>query len=212
MQTGPLVAELPSGKARECESVREFTRKDSLPETTRAPPLRLQPPVPLYIGALAAQFCLDFASSASRERLALGISPLRLLRFIGSAWLVDLALAPIGLSVGFVAWRSPYGTLLTLPLVGLLAVFARERQSRIDHVLELGHAYRGTALLLGDVVEADDAYTGSHSREVVDLVLAVCDELGLSPRERRDAEFAALLHDVGKIRHPPRRSSASPVR
>src|SRR5206468_12964303 len=55
---------------------------------------------------------------------------------------------------------------------------------------------------LGDVVEADDAYTGAHSRDVVSLVLDVCDDLGLSPRQRRDAEFVALLHDVGKIRIP----------
>jgi HD-GYP domain-containing protein (c-di-GMP phosphodiesterase class II) len=41
------------------------------------------------------------------------------------------------------------------------------------------------------------------SRDVVDLVLGVSDELGLSARERRDAEFVALLHDVGKIRIPP---------
>ena len=73
---------------------------------------------------------------------------------------------------------------------------------RIDHALELGHAYRGTALLLGDVVEADDAYTGSHSRDVVELVLGVAGQLGLSPAERRQAEFAALLHDVGKVRIP----------
>ncbi len=73
---------------------------------------------------------------------------------------------------------------------------------RIDHELELRDAYRGTAFLLGDVVEADDAYTGEHSRDVVELTLAVADELGLSSRERRDAEFAALLHDVGKVRVP----------
>jgi HD-GYP domain-containing protein (c-di-GMP phosphodiesterase class II) len=30
----------------------------------------------------------------------------------------------------------------------------------------------------------------------------VCDTLDLNTRERRDAEFAALLHDVGKIRIP----------
>jgi HD-GYP domain-containing protein (c-di-GMP phosphodiesterase class II) len=30
----------------------------------------------------------------------------------------------------------------------------------------------------------------------------VADELGLDPDERRDAEFTALLHDVGKIRIP----------
>jgi HD-GYP domain-containing protein (c-di-GMP phosphodiesterase class II) len=51
-------------------------------------------------------------------------------------------------------------------------------------------------------VEADDAYTGSHSRDVVTLVLGVCDRLGVTGRERRDAEFAALLHDVGKIKIP----------
>jgi len=33
-------------------------------------------------------------------------------------------------------------------------------------------------------------------------VLGVADELGLDAAERRDAEFAALLHDVGKIRIP----------
>jgi HD-GYP domain-containing protein (c-di-GMP phosphodiesterase class II) len=81
-------------------------------------------------------------------------------------------------------------------------VFARERRVRIDHELELRDAYRGTAFLLGDVVEADDGYTGEHSRDVVELTLAVVGELGLSERDRRDAEFAALLHDVGKLRIP----------
>jgi putative nucleotidyltransferase with HDIG domain len=73
---------------------------------------------------------------------------------------------------------------------------------RIDHALEQSDAYRGTAFLLGDVVEADDEYTGSHSRHVVDIVLDVCDELGVTAADRRDAEFVALLHDVGKIKIP----------
>jgi hypothetical protein len=57
-------------------------------------------------------------------------------------------------------------------------------------------------MLLGDVIEADDEYTGTHSRDVVDLVTAVADRLGLAPRERQLAEFAALLHDVGKVKIP----------
>jgi HD-GYP domain-containing protein (c-di-GMP phosphodiesterase class II) len=57
-------------------------------------------------------------------------------------------------------------------------------------------------MLLGDVVEADDAYTGSHSRDVVSLVIDVADRMGLDARQRRDAEFAALLHDIGKIKVP----------
>jgi HD-GYP domain-containing protein (c-di-GMP phosphodiesterase class II) len=58
-------------------------------------------------------------------------------------------------------------------------------------------------MLLGDVIEADDEYTGHHSRDVVELVVAVADGLGLDPRERQRAEFAALLHDVGKVKIPP---------
>jgi putative nucleotidyltransferase with HDIG domain len=157
---------------------------------------------PLYLGALAAQFALDFASAAVYERLAQGVLPSVQLRAMSLVWLVDAALASVGLAIAFAAVESSYGVLLALPLIVLLSVFARERQMRIDHALELSSAYRGTAFLLGDVVEADDAYTGSHSRDVVELTLAVADELGLDARARRDAEFAALLHDVGKVRTP----------
>jgi HD-GYP domain-containing protein (c-di-GMP phosphodiesterase class II) len=86
--------------------------------------------------------------------------------------------------------------------MAMLYLFARERQQRLDQTLELSSAYRGTALLLGDVVEADDHYTGIHSREVVDLSLGVADALRLDATRRRNVEFAALLHDVGKIRIP----------
>jgi HD-GYP domain-containing protein (c-di-GMP phosphodiesterase class II) len=72
----------------------------------------------------------------------------------------------------------------------------------MDQALEPSSAYRGTAFLLGDVVEADDAYTGAHSRDVLDLVRAVCDELRVDARTRLDAEFVAMLHDVGKISIP----------
>ena len=157
---------------------------------------------PVYVAALAAQFVLDFASVAARQILAGRFSPAAQVRYMGIVYLVDAGLAPVALLL--VATGRVWAPLLALPLVALLSVFARERQVRIDHALELGHAYRGTALLLGDVVEADDAYTGSHSRDVVDLVLAVADELRLSPRDRRNAEFAALLHDVGKVRIPAR--------
>jgi HD-GYP domain-containing protein (c-di-GMP phosphodiesterase class II) len=158
--------------------------------------------LPVYAAALAAQFAFDFASTALRDRLGLGVSPLNLLRFMGWIWAVDLALTPIALLAALGSSGHPTLVVFSLPLIGLLAYFARERQVRIDHALELSHAYRGTAMLLGDVVEADDAYTGSHSRDVVSLVLEVADRLGLDASERRDAEFAALLHDIGKIKIP----------
>ena len=157
---------------------------------------------PVYVAALGAQIVADFCISAPREFVTTGVSPLTLLPYIGWAFLVDAALAPVGLLTALAADGRPAVLVLMLPLAALLGVFARERQVRIDHALELSNAYRGTAFLLGDVVESDDAYTGSHSRDVVSLVLGVADELGLDARDRRDAEFAALLHDVGKIRIP----------
>ena len=88
------------------------------------------------------------------------------------------------------------------PLVWLLAIFSRERQERYAAALELHRAYRGTVMLLSDVVEFDDPYTAAHSRSIVDLVHAVADELGIRQERRQEIEFAALLHDVGKIAIP----------
>jgi HD-GYP domain-containing protein (c-di-GMP phosphodiesterase class II) len=157
---------------------------------------------PVYFLALLAQYVFEFASCAIRERLVGGLRPAVLFRLMSQSQLADAALAPIGLAIAFASMGNPLGGLLALPLVALLNVFADERRTRIDHELELSAAYRGTALLLGDVVEADDAYTGKHSRHVVDLAVDVADELGVGRRERHHAELTALLHDVGKIRIP----------
>jgi HD-GYP domain-containing protein (c-di-GMP phosphodiesterase class II) len=157
---------------------------------------------PIYLAALAAQFAFDFGTGALRMWIGLSVSPRAIARSYGWVYVVDAALATIGIAIAFQAAEQALLVLLVVPLVTLLRLFARERVERINHASQLGQAYRGTAFLLGDVVEADDAYTGEHSRDVVNLTLAVCDELGLSPRERRDAEFVALLHDVGKIRIP----------
>jgi HD-GYP domain-containing protein (c-di-GMP phosphodiesterase class II) len=157
---------------------------------------------PLYLGALAAQFAVDFAATAIRGRVALGISPPEQLRSFAPVWVMDSALAPVGLAVAVTATESSYAFALALPLVGLMSFFAREHKVQIDRTLELSHAYRGTAYLLGDVIEADDAYTGSHSRDVVGLTIKVAERLDLTVNERRQAEFVALLHDVGKVRIP----------
>jgi putative nucleotidyltransferase with HDIG domain len=156
----------------------------------------------LYLLALAAQFGFDYASSGLWAKAAYGVPFLGHLREATLPFVVDGALAPLALSIGLRIAEERLAVLLVLPLVGLLSYFARERQRRIDHALELSHAYRGTALLLGDLIEADDAYTGSHSRAVVELTIAVADRLGLDADARHDAELTALLHDVGKVRVP----------
>jgi putative nucleotidyltransferase with HDIG domain len=155
----------------------------------------------LLVGALAAQFAVDFAISALRFHLDRGAG---LTVQLGETWvyLIDAALSGMALVVAEDIQGAPIAALATLPLLALLAVFARERNERMESLVELNTAYRGTALVLGDVVEADDGYTGEHCKGVVALAMAVGGELGLGAAAMRNLEFGALLHDVGKIAIP----------
>jgi hypothetical protein len=168
---------------------------------------------PIYLLALLAQFGADFTISAGRGWFAFGVPPAREVREMLSVWSVDATLAPLALTVAIAgkATTHSYAFLVVVPLALLLGVFARERRQRIEASVELGRAYRGTALLLGDVIEADDRGTGLHSRDVVSLVAGVAERMGLDVRLRRDAEFAALLHDVGPRSASRRTSSTSPA-
>ena len=157
---------------------------------------------PIYALALAAQFAGDLASSTLRERYTHGVRPMLVLDVLREVWLVDVLLSPIGLLAAFASTLENGAFLLVLPLGALLAFFARERRERIGTAIELSSAYRGTALLLGDVLTEDDEYTGRHSQGVVVLALAIADELHLHEDERRLVEFGALLHDIGKMSTP----------
>jgi HD-GYP domain-containing protein (c-di-GMP phosphodiesterase class II) len=158
--------------------------------------------LPVVGAAFAAYVVLDAIASLAVDRLGFR-EPLRpLLRSALWVYLVDLLLFPIGLAVAIAAGGQAAAVAVVAPLFALLAVFAGERRQRLDAALELSSAYRGTAMLLGDVVESDDDYTGAHSREVVELSVAVGRRLGLASVQMRNLEFAALLHDVGKLAVP----------
>jgi putative nucleotidyltransferase with HDIG domain len=152
--------------------------------------------------ALLAQFACDFAASAVRERMGGGIAIAELVQEMRQVYLIDMALAPLGLLAAFAVGTQPWALLLLVPLFGVLGWFSKERQVRLQQLVELNDAYRGTALVLGDVVEADDTYTGEHCKGVVRLALEVARELSLDADEQRKVEFGALLHDVGKIAVP----------
>jgi HD-GYP domain-containing protein (c-di-GMP phosphodiesterase class II) len=156
---------------------------------------------PLLVLAFGAQVVFDAAAGLGRTWFSERIAPAQQLPMLW-LYLTDACLTCLALAIAASSVARPGLVLLTLPLIGLLWLFAREREQRLDHTLALSIAYRGTALLLGDVVEADDQYTGAHSREVVDLAVAVAEAMRLDATRRRNVEFAALLHDVGKIRIP----------
>ena len=156
----------------------------------------------LLLAALAAQFVTDFFGSMVRDSLRGGISIREMLGEMTSVYAIDAALAPVGLAMAFATEDRAWAVLLVLPLLGLFSVFSRERHARLEQLVELNDAYRGTALVLGDVVESDDAYTGEHCKDVVRLAVDVANELGLSSHARMCTEFGALLHDVGKLAVP----------
>jgi HD-GYP domain-containing protein (c-di-GMP phosphodiesterase class II) len=158
--------------------------------------------LPVYIAALGAQFGLDLAITAFRDWFVIGLGADLALPLVAWTWLVDALLSTVGLLAALAARDEPFGALLVLPAVALLSLFSRERTARIDQSLELSRAYRGTTLLLSDVLDDDDAYTAFHSRGVVQLSIAVADQLKLDERQKRNIEFGALLHDIGKIAIP----------
>lgn len=153
----------------------------------------------LYLLAFLAQIVFDAGAGLARTWFAERVRPRD--QVVPMFWLyvTDACLSCVGLVVAAGAVEQAWLVLLTLPLIALLWLMARERRQRLDFGLALSTAYRGTATLLGYVVEADDQYTGAHSRDVVDLSRSTAAALGLPASQRRAVEFVAMLHDVGKI-------------
>ena len=158
-------------------------------------------PAVWLVAAIAAQFVGDLGASLVREAVGRGAT---VREQLNEAWVygVDAALTPAGIMAAEALDTSPLFAFGLLPLLAVLAIFARERRARVESLVELNNAYRGTALVLGDVVEADDAYTGEHCRDVVALAAAVGRRLGLDADRLRNLEFGALLHDIGKVAIP----------
>jgi len=148
---------------------------------------------------LAAQIGTDFVVSAIWHWLTVRAPLAVQLKEAVFVYVIDAALAPVGLLAAMALDESPYYVALMVPLFGVLAVFASERRVRLVQLTELNGAYRGTAMVLAEVVDADDAYTGMHTRDVVELSVAVAEKMALESEQTRNVEFGALLHDVGKV-------------
>jgi HD-GYP domain-containing protein (c-di-GMP phosphodiesterase class II) len=155
-----------------------------------------------YLLALAAQFVLGVANVVLGDVLIYGVSSFQALKVAGWAYGIGMILTPVAYMTAAVAVEHPIALSSVVPLLWLLTVFSRERKERYAAALELSQTYRGTVMVLSDVVEADDNYTAFHCRSVVELATSVGQELKLKPDDLQELEIAALLHDVGKIAIP----------
>jgi response regulator RpfG family c-di-GMP phosphodiesterase len=76
-----------------------------------------------------------------------------------------------------------------------------EEQERAGELRRMAIAAGSVGALLA-ALQARDGYTEEHSTAVVELALAVGRHLGLDGAALGDLEYAALLHDIGKIGVP----------
>ncbi|RLB04624.1 MAG: phosphohydrolase, partial [Deltaproteobacteria bacterium] len=52
---------------------------------------------------------------------------------------------------------------------------------------------------LSEAIEKRDSYTGGHTQRVLKVCMAISNQLGLPPEEKRQLMLAAILHDIGKV-------------
>jgi diguanylate cyclase (GGDEF)-like protein len=154
---------------------------------------------PLYAAALAAQFGFDFASAATRERIAFGVPVSAMAPAMARVWLIDLLLAPLGFLAALAAADAAYAWLLVLPGAAVLADMARDRRTRITEVLQLANAYRTV-----DRTAHRDPLTGVGNRLAWDEAVALADAQGAEPVSVIIADLDGLKkandehgHDVG---------------
>jgi HD-GYP domain-containing protein (c-di-GMP phosphodiesterase class II) len=156
----------------------------------------------VYALALLAQCLVGTAEATIGDRLLYHRAPRETLpEALWSFW-IDVLLTPVAYIVAMVAVDEPLMLVGIAPLFWLIWAFSQERKERLDAAHELSQTYRGTVMVLADVVEAEDDYTASHCRSVVELCGATASEMGLHASEMQELEIAALLHDVGKIAIP----------
>jgi hypothetical protein len=99
-------------------------------------------------------------------------------------------------------WRG-----LMFLLVGVTVgnLFDRSRAAIVGWeaaVVEVEERHRDGMVALARGAEARDHTTGEHIFRCHDLAGALAREVGMSPSEADDVAWAAMLHDIGKLRVP----------
>ncbi len=64
------------------------------------------------------------------------------------------------------------------------------------------NSYNGTIKALVSLADTKEASGGGHSRRVMEYALTGARELSLSKEEKQSLEYAAILHDIGKLSIP----------
>jgi hypothetical protein len=108
-------------------------------------------------------------------------------------WPAYLALYSSGALYGVTA---PVMGWWALPLAGLPYAFSHVSLHRVQATR---NTYRQTIQALGAIPEAGGLVVGGHAARVADIAVGVGAEMGLSAAVLQRLEYAALLHDLGRV-------------
>lgn len=78
----------------------------------------------------------------------------------------------------------------------------RTRKAHEQHAAILRQSLEQSIETIAATVEARDPYTAGHQRRVGELATAIAREMGLPDEQIQGIRFAAIIHDLGKIRIP----------
>lgn len=136
----------------------------------------------------------NMALVALAMSLSSGLSVVRIWALGFREYLLSLiALVILGLVLAQLVTLGGYWSvvLLVVPFLVARQTF-RVYQEHAD-------AYRDTLRSLVSAIEAKDTYTRGHSERVAHFAKGIAEELGYAEKAIQRIEWAALLHDIGKI-------------
>lgn len=119
-------------------------------------------------------------------------------------WLWDFsAVAPSQVALGLVGVAMAQ-VVAAVGIAGLLLFVVPLMVARSTYLryAQVHDAYAGTIRSLVAAIEAKDPYTKGHSVRVASYCVLLAKQLGLSDRAVERLEYAALLHDLGKVGIP----------
>lgn len=176
------------------------------------------------MAAYAFSYLLVFQALADRHSLDLSWTIVASVAVAGTVWFAIRALvaALVGLERSDLAGRYLWllaledwavvvsvfaaGTLfgLTWPLMGMWAFAVAILPYAFGHLaFDRYHStrvtYGQTIRALAQIPEVAGLAPAGHSTRTADLAVAIAQEMGLHPNEVMELEYAALMHDVGRI-------------
>jgi signal transduction histidine kinase/FixJ family two-component response regulator len=154
----------------------------------------------LLVAALAAQFLVDFAVATFRQAAGNGgtFSDLTTNLWV---YVVDAALASVGLLVAEEIHRAPIAAVAPLPLLGLVAIFARERRQRLQSLVELNGAYRRARDQAVEASNMKSAFLRNVSHEIrtpMNGVMGMTELLLQTPLNDEQRTYAEQVEQSGE--------------